>query len=245
MDRIDTILLCGGKGTRLHEVTGDTIPKSLHKVEGRELLDYTLETLDFEHIDKIIFAVDHHAEAIREWVESREIPCRVVFSEQSSPGVLGAVDSALEHVETKLFIVCNTDEIRLGLSFGDLFATHSAEPRLMACMAATNTDHLYRHRALQIDQTGKVTSSELKGAAYVQDPNQNGPVNVGFILFEREAALHFSAEHGRDWGAIIDPLIHKGLMKAAVMGIDYFNVGTKDELAAAEAYLRDTTQSPS
>mgnify|MGYP006136703667 CR=1 FL=1 len=244
MDKIDTILLCGGRGTRLHEVTGDTIPKSLHKVEGRELLDYTLETLDFKHIDKIIFAVDHHAEAIREWVDSREIPCRVIFSEQSTPGVLGAVDSAMEHVETERFIVCNTDEIRLGLSFTDLLATHIEEPRLMACMAATNTDHLYRHRALKIDETGKVTSSELKGVTYVQDPNQNGPVNVGFILFEREAASHFSSEHGRDWGAIIDPLTHKGLVKAAVMGINYFNVGTRDELTAAETYLATVTQTP-
>ena len=44
---VDVILLCGGKGTRFREVTGDKVPKSLYKLDGEELIKFTINNLDF------------------------------------------------------------------------------------------------------------------------------------------------------------------------------------------------------
>lgn len=55
------ILLSGGRGTRLREVTQNAIPKSLFEVGGKPLIDYSIESLPPDQFNPLIFAVDHHS----------------------------------------------------------------------------------------------------------------------------------------------------------------------------------------
>ncbi|WP_157968537.1 nucleotidyltransferase family protein [Streptomyces geranii] len=235
---VDVVLLCGGKGTRFHEVTKDAIPKSLYKLDDLELIRFTLDVLDFSAINSLVFAIDHHADAIRDWVAEQKIPCPVHFSEQTEPGVLGAVKAALKLVTQESFIVCNTDETRDGMVMGDLLAQHASAPQKGATMTTTRSDRLYQHRVITTDEDGTILATELKGERFKTRETEVGQINVGFIVFRRDAVDLFDTEYGHDWSSMINPLVDKGLMRAAHNpDIRYFNVGTAQELAQALSYL--------
>ena len=59
-----TVILCGGKGTRLRSVTGDVIPKVMVEVCGRPLLEYHVQLLKANGIEDVIFCTGHLSEAI-------------------------------------------------------------------------------------------------------------------------------------------------------------------------------------
>ena len=73
------LLLCGGKGIRMHWKTNDIIPKSLVQVNGQTLLSYSIASLPYPEIETIVFAVGHHADQIQVWVHQQKLPHRMLF----------------------------------------------------------------------------------------------------------------------------------------------------------------------
>lgn len=59
--QIDALLLCGGVGSRLREISGD-LPKPLLHVGSKPLIQYSLDNLEARYIRRLIFAVDYQAE---------------------------------------------------------------------------------------------------------------------------------------------------------------------------------------
>lgn len=235
---VDVILLCGGKGTRFREVTQDKVPKSLFKLNDFELIKFTTDNLDFSLVNSLIFAVDHHAESVMEWAKAQQFSCPVHFSTQTEPGVLGAVKAALSYVTTDSFIVCNTDEMRDGISMKELLKHHSTNPKSKATMLTTFSDHLSQHRVITTNSDNIVTASELKNPLYKDQETAVKQINVGFIVFKKDAVPLFDAVHGNDWSSLIHPLIDARLMGAALNPtIHYFNIGTAHELEQARSYL--------
>lgn len=66
------ILLAAGLGSRLGSETKQ-LPKCLLKVNGREILDYILESLYQAEISNLIIVTGHAQEKLNEFVNSRKI----------------------------------------------------------------------------------------------------------------------------------------------------------------------------
>lgn len=236
MNKIDVILLCGGKGTRFREVTEDRLPKSLYKVNDKPLIEYTIDTLDFSRINKLIFAVDYHAEKIISWISKQDFSCEVKISYQEQEGVLGAVRSAHGFVATDFFIVCNTDEVRDNFSMNKFVSQYKLKN--YGAMATAPSDQLYRHRVVIENSNKNITRTELKNNLYVDSPTKIGIVNTGFLLLRTSIGDVFDDSFGSDWSSIIDPIVETGLMQSIVdEDVHYFNVGTFNELNEVVEYL--------
>jgi NDP-sugar pyrophosphorylase family protein len=233
---INVILLCGGKGSRLIDVTKDEIPKSLYAIDDMELIRYSVNMLESSPlVDKLIFAVDHHADKMVQWIYDQELQTEVVVSQQNTPGVVAAVKSALPHVTSQHVIVCNTDEIRDEFDVGyfiknSLQLINAAE----GVMATTSADNLYRHRVIQVDGSNRITATTLKGDIYRKSPDLEGQINIGFLLLPRQTLINIDERYGNDWSSIIDPLVEqRKLYTVFSKGVRYFNVGTALELEEA------------
>jgi NDP-sugar pyrophosphorylase family protein len=238
MNEVDVVLLCGGKGTRLYEVTNDKLPKSLYILNGRPLIDYTIEALDFARINRLIFAVDYHADLIIDWVKGQKFACEVVISHQVRDGILGAVESALCHISSEHFIVCNTDEVRLNFSMSEFLDAYD-QTEYKSAMATALSSQLYRHRVVIKDSRGKIIATELKNEHYKKIPHQKGVINTGFLLFSRDIVYKFNDYLGCDWSSMIDPLVEAGGMQSVQNSrVCYFNVGTSTELKDVSSFLR-------
>ena len=229
----------GGKGTRLRPITEDQLPKSLFRVGGKELIRYSIDTMDLTIVSRLVFAIDHKADQIRRWINSAGLPNIVEFSEQTEPGVLGAISAGANHIPEDRFIACNTDEIRLSLNLKDMVRFHQ-QSGMLATMAATYTNRLFRHRILKIrERDNRVLRTKLKPEEYKDKPEKTGLVNVGFIIMDKRVMDHFDPGHSNDWSGIIDPLCDAGKLCAYVdHKIAYFNVGTPEEFLEAELFLK-------
>lgn len=84
----EILLLAGGEGTRLRPITFET-PKHLIKIGGKELLEYTLETLPRNH--KIKLLAGYMAEKYIEFARNRNIE---VIIEKTPLGTGGAIRNA-------------------------------------------------------------------------------------------------------------------------------------------------------
>ncbi len=236
-EKVDVILLCGGKGTRLRDLINDNLPKSLFRVGGQELIRYSLDSLDAPCIENVVFAVDYRAEMMSNWLSEQSFPFNVHLSKQRRPGITAAIEAALLKTAAPLIAICNTDEVRTNFTITQLLTAHSTlgQP---AIMLSTISGNLYRHRVLNIDNSGLIMSSDLKDQQYRERPEIRGLVNCGFLLFERSAFDLIDLDRGGDWGALIDPLVAQHKMAALEIDkVRYFNVGTPEEYEEAESYF--------
>lgn len=245
--KIDVVLLCGGKGTRLRTVTHDKLPKSLYRVQDKELIRYTIDTLMVSPIvNKLIFAVDYHADKMVEWINAQQLAFQAVISERDDPTIVTALKNSLPHITSQHFVLCNTDEIRSGFD-ANAFLQKSLKliQSYQAAMATARANDLYRHRVIETDNAGIITSTTLKSEKYMSSPEIEGEINTGFIVLPTSMIATLDKRYGDNWSSIIDPFIDQRKMYAIFNpGMQYFNVGTPRELHEANEFLAPTSPKP-
>jgi NDP-sugar pyrophosphorylase family protein len=68
---MDSVVLCGGKGTRVSEITKDEIPKILIPIHGVPFIDYMIDALLMAGINRIYFAAGVHGDQIQDYVNTK------------------------------------------------------------------------------------------------------------------------------------------------------------------------------
>jgi glucose-1-phosphate cytidylyltransferase len=64
------VILAGGKGTRLHETTGDIIPKPLVEIGGLPILYHILSIYGGQGVGRAFIATGHKGDLIAGWVDA-------------------------------------------------------------------------------------------------------------------------------------------------------------------------------
>lgn len=105
----DAIILCGGAGLRLRQVTGN-LPKSLATVSGRPFLETLFRQLRRYGFQRVILAVGYAGDDIRSHFGESFGGVDVEYSNEVSPlGTGGALRNAAECVRSKSCLVMNGD----------------------------------------------------------------------------------------------------------------------------------------
>lgn len=228
------IILCGGKGTRLADVRGD-LPKSLFKVNGKELIAYTLEQIDFNLVTEVVFALDYKAEEIKSWAYSANLPYDVKFSKQNNPGIPNAIKEALPLVQNDAVIVYNSDEIRLNFNLHRALRFHETYNSIATVIAAPAID-LYKHAVIGVNENNDVISV-TSGTLYPQ--NQVGMVDTSLFILNKVIIPYLNFEETTSFKGITEPLVLSGKLKACIENdMLYLNINTKEDVVAAEKILR-------
>ena len=63
------VVLCGGLGTRIKEITRNIIPKSLIKINGKPIIWYVVSSLLRSGVNEIIFPIGFKGEKIRNYLK--------------------------------------------------------------------------------------------------------------------------------------------------------------------------------
>lgn len=238
---VAAIVLAGGKGVRFREIIGDKMQKVLFKVQGKPLIQYTTELLTSNScVKRIVFNLGHRGEDVQKWVLSQSFLQKICFSFQTEWTIYNAISKALEYIPEQTVICCNGDEIRLGLCIKEALNFHWKNNNF-ATMIGSYKNHLNRYRLLHLDsQSGLLLASELKAQRFKIDFLTVGPINAGIIIFEKRVARFFLNEpQNTEWNALIDPLIKRKMLFVYLSrDLDYFNIGTEEELKEALAFLK-------
>lgn len=70
---MDCIVICGGQGTRVREITKDEIPKILIEINGKPFVEYLINTLYSQGVRRIVFAAGFRGDKLKEYLERRKI----------------------------------------------------------------------------------------------------------------------------------------------------------------------------
>jgi D-glycero-alpha-D-manno-heptose 1-phosphate guanylyltransferase len=175
---MEAILLAGGLGTRLHEVTGDCYPKSLAKVNDRPFLHYVVKYLQSMGVTRFVFAVSHHAQMIVDDIADNFPTLDVDYSYEVEPlGTGGAIKQALEKTLSEQVIVVNSDSF-MEFSLAE-FCQFTSEKNAMLSMVCTQVDDVNRFGAADIAEDGRLNKFFEKGGS------GSGYINSGIYLLNK------------------------------------------------------------
>ncbi|MDE1860022.1 MAG: NTP transferase domain-containing protein [Candidatus Micrarchaeota archaeon] len=237
--KYDCILICGGKGTRIRPITHDEIPKALVKVDGKELIQYSLDLLDPSMVGRLIFAVDHHEEQILRWVESLSLPYNVSFSHQERPGFLNAVECAFDKSDKGTVLLLHTDVIRVAMALREALEFHESS-NMPGTVVTTYADRLYHHWVVSFDPEGKnVLGFTIRDQGYRRRPSDRHPVLTGTMILDREVLAYTDRDVSIDFAGLVQPLVDASKLGVYISQTQaLFDVGTPEEFQEAEAYFK-------
>ncbi len=213
--------------------------KALVRVNGKELISYSMDLLAPTFIDRLIFAVDHHERQIREWVESVSLPYDVVFSNQEQPGFLNAVECAFSASDKNTILLLHTDVIRLGMQLQGALEFHQSLG-IPATVVTTKTDRLYHHWQVSFDlERRRVLGFTIRDQSYRRAPNARGTVLTGTIILDRTALSYADRETSIDFAGLVQPLVDANELGIYIDETHaLFDVGTPEEFKEAEEYFK-------
>ncbi len=163
-----TVLIAGGKGTRISSVSGD-IPKPMLKIGNKPVLEHQIECLRKQGFTDIIITIGHHGNVISEYFGDGKkispvtgIPFGVsieYFAEDEPLGNAGALFK-LQKKLTEDFLLINAD-----LMFDvDLkrFVRYHKEKKAAATILTHPNNHPYDSSIIIADNNNMVTNWLLK-----------------------------------------------------------------------------------
>ncbi len=105
------IILSGGRGNRLKPIT-DYVPKSLVPLNNVPILEWQIKYLKKFGIKDIIISTGYKYDQIENFLKSKNLGARIIFSVEKSPlGTGGAIKKAGKFIKDKSFFVINGDTI--------------------------------------------------------------------------------------------------------------------------------------
>ncbi len=231
---MDTIILAGGRGTRLKSVISD-LPKSLAPVNGIPFLDILLTHLNLcPRIQKVILAVGYRGEIIvNRYKKDTRYDFMIRFSEEIQLlGTGGAVKKALSQAETDVVIVQNGDTF-VEIDYQDLIETHlrSNSPLTIVLIKVSDTS---RYGAVEID-------CNLKILAFREKSDCGGPgyINAGLYIFRRKMFDNVPDHKTLSLEKDLLPNMIKPCAYGYITGGRFIDIGIPETYQYAEQYLKE------
>ena len=159
------VIMAGGKGTRLHGLTRDEIPKPMAPVHKKPILQWQLECLRQNGIKEVRIVIGHLGGAIRSaFGDGREMGLGITYFAEDSPlGTAGALAHLKDFVGGDDFFLAYGDCV-FDIDIGRMAKFHK-EKGAEATLFAHPNSHPHDSDLLQIDGNGCVTGIFPKDAA--------------------------------------------------------------------------------
>jgi len=106
------LILAGGRGTRLKPIT-DEIPKPLLPIQGKPVIEYTLDLFKKFGIKKVLLSIGYMGDQIKEhFGNGKKFGLDIIYIEEDTPqGTAGPLRLAKKYL-TETFVMCNADELK-------------------------------------------------------------------------------------------------------------------------------------
>lgn len=232
------MILAGGTGTRLGELTKNT-PKPLLEVGGRAFLEYIIWNLRRQGIGEILLSVGHLAERIREhFGDGTNFGVRIEYVIEDVPaGTGGPLRLAGDRLQERLFVL-NGDTM-FDVNYTDLAGLCKGE--VITAMALRTVEDCSRFG--QVVRAGEVITGFSE-----KPPAAPGSINGGVYAMNRRIVDYIpsvSCSLERD---VLPVLARRGLLHGREYDGMFIDIGVPDSLARGHkvlpAWMREKTSSP-
>lgn len=224
------VILAGGRGTRLKPLT-DTIPKPMIPIKGKPFLEYLLENLRDQGIEKVLLLLGYLPHKIKSY-----------FGDGSSFGI--EIDYSISDVqyETGRRIKLAEDKIEQFFllmycdNYWPMRLKHMWAKFINSGVAAqitvyANKDNYTKHN-VRMDDKGLVIAydknRELK--------NLQG-VDIGYAIMSKEILTFLPYENVSFEKTVYSLLIERGQLSAYLTDHRYYSIGSHDRLPLTELFF--------
>lgn len=186
------IILLGGRGTRIAGLYPDR-PKCLIPVNGHPILEWQLEMLRDQGIERVHLAAGHMANMLEDWLQSCPIQgLTLSWSAEPKPlGTGGGLRYGTEQIDADHFFVINGDSLAPAVKLRTLehfmehfpnIGTIPTGPKVT--LAVIPAREAGRYGSVDFDANGLVTAFAEKA------DRQEGMINAGIYFMEKAAVTN-------------------------------------------------------
>lgn len=249
------LILAGGKGTRLREVTQDTVPKPLVEVlPGITMLDLTIAGLLDVGVDTIVLSISHLRQQMLEYIHQHYADWNLdVLVEDEELGTGGSIRNFIQQGQNMPFVITPADHYLEWDSTAQFLAeADSYLPDALLYWAVTYQDQYSQVRKnLWIDRlTGQIVhcttgqpeeqrrqiDQEMRGLERYVNLTSAGIVTINSSNFAQETA-QLTAPFCL-YKYILPVWVEQGLpVFAGLVDTDVIDMGTPERLAVVREML--------
>jgi D-glycero-D-manno-heptose 1,7-bisphosphate phosphatase len=225
------IVLCGGIGSRLGELTR-SMPKPLLPVAGRPFLTYLLAELKRYGFSRVVLLAAFQSQEVLGFVQSAATDFGIEIKVMVEPELAGT-GGALYHARASLdptFLLLNGDSW-FDFNWLDLLMHAARLPTIAATLALRRVDDASRYGTVELDE------NRLTGFAV--RPSQSGPglVNGGVYMMRRDSFISRLTPKGSLEQDLLPMLVEEGRVAGFVYDGFFLDIGVPEALAEAQTAI--------
>jgi D,D-heptose 1,7-bisphosphate phosphatase len=234
------VVLVGGRGTRLGELTRAT-PKPLMAIDDDHVfLDFLLENLARQGFDRLLLLAGHYGDQIESRYRHRRIrgATVTVAIEPEPMGTAGALRWSRDRLEGA-FLLLNGDTY-FDIAYRALEKALDAAPDALAALALRRVEDAARYGLVDVED-GRIRRFREKAATQA---GALGLINGGIYLMRREIVDVIPDGPASLETDVFPGLAARGRLIGAPRAGYFIDIGLPDTLAQARAELPQITRRP-
>lgn len=186
---MQALILAGGKGTRLSELTRNEIPKPMVKMLGKPLLEYAIDRLKENGITDIFISIGYLHEKIEQYFgDGTKFGVSITYLYENEPLDSGGALYFLKGKINSDFVICSADAM-FDIDIQRMYDFHKSKNALITLFAHPNL-HPYDSDLIVTDENDCVLDINLKNN--VRNFYYKNLVNAGFFIVNPKALKFFT-----------------------------------------------------
>jgi len=229
---MQAIILAGGKGTRLGDLTKE-LPKPMMPIAGKPVIEHQVELLTKYGTKNIIVICNHLAEPIKEHLQDgQQWGANITYFIEEQPlGTVGGLKEIEDQLESDFILFYGDVMIDMRL---DLLIDFHKNKQSECTLVVHPNDHPYDSDLVEIDDKDKVIAIHSK--PHNDNKYYRNLVNSGAYIMTRSFVKYLEKGVKADFGRDIFPKLYNKTNMYAYNTSEYLkDMGTPDRLAKVEA----------
>ena len=233
------LIFAAGYGTRLRPLT-DTTPKPLIEVNGKTILQRTIEMLAAAGVDDFLINTHHLHEKIEDYLRKNgNFGHKITLSYEAghpleTGGTIKANEAFFREREDEPFFACNAD-ILSGMDLSALYASHVKSGSLATLAVRKRPSS----RHLMFDKDMRLVCREGKSPAEGLSP-------FGFSGIQAISPSIFCMIKEEGVFSIMDSYLRIAAGTGRIAGFEdrslyWFDIGSPEKLSAAQNYFKENS----
>ena len=235
------LILAGGRGKRLGEVC-DNKNKCMIKIEGKPLIEYSLDCAAQTNVSEIIIVIGYQAEEIINTYGNKYHgkPIKYVIQSEQK-GLVHAIECAKKAIGKEDFILMLGDELMIKPKHSEMIKKYHDENLFTLCGVVNVEDKNLIKKTYAVIQDGDNEIFRL-----IEKPSNptNNIMGTGDCVFKNEIFSYIpqtpiNQKRGeKELVDLIQCAIDEGKMvKSFVICDKYFNLNLKEDIEEAKSYF--------
>lgn len=223
------VIMAGGLGSRLGELTKDT-PKPMLKVGNKPMLLHLINMFSEYGFRRFVLCVNYKKEVIKEFFGNGDkFGVEIEYVEESDRlGTAGALFLAKPLLDNDFFVI--NGDVVVNVDMEELFAFHQ-ESKAIATMCVREYSHQIPYGVIQ-------TNDDSSIKAIVEKPVTSFNINAGIYILSPSSLESLSQATYLDMPDLFSMIIDKGQQTRVYQLADtWYDVGRREDLQAARKAL--------